>query len=480
VKPAPHEQPWFGLGPAFLASLGFLRRRPVVLPALGAAIVLSLLSVFCGIGLVTTPWFICELFATQLVLCTAKPLRHNLTWVPAGMILLGAVVLVTGVVSLTLVGAGAELPPEATPVSGMTTLLRSSGFYAATSGTLGLLFLVPVLYAPLVLLERGVSLPEALLESVRIVVRRGLWTSLCFSLVAHLVQLAPLLAAAAWAAYGARSVVLSLLAAAPLLALSVPLGQGMIIWSYVAVQANVARVEPSSSAGTERTQNALRTIASWTKIWSFVVALPILALLLLGMSLARPSRLPAGAAPAGEPVCELAIGERGVRRAELHNTALELSASPEWVRVVAADGGGTGELELRDDAPITGVRVVRVRDAFAVEVRQGNTRSLTWVDRAGVRLDDDLRARLTDRVSARGVAFVLLFPFLVTLGTVPVLHRLSRVQHAFRKFGDRRPSDEVLDLALRRSVRRTQVYVALLLPLDLFALGLAARALGLW
>lgn len=479
MKPAPRDQPWAGVAPAFVASLRLLKRRPVVLPAFGAAIVLSLLSVFCGIGLATTPWFLCELFAVQLALSTGERLPHRSSWFAAGAILLGAVLLVTGVVALTLVGAGAELPPEATPVSGMSALLRSGGFYAASSGTLALVFLVPVLYAPLVLLERGVTLPEALLESVRIVVRHGLWTSLCLALAAQLVQLAPLIAAGVWAAYSARSVGIALLMATPLLAFSVPLGQGMIIWSYVVASAKPTDLPANDPPPSERTRLALRTITRWTTIWSLTVVLPIIALLLLGMSLGRPSRLPAGAAPSGELVSELAPVRGSVRRAALANTALELSASADWVRVEAADGGGTGQLELREPAPITGVRVVRVRDAFAVEVRQGDVQSLTWIDRAGVRLDDDLRARLTDRVSASGVAFVLLFPFLATLGTMPVLRRLGRVQHAFRKFGDRRPSDEVLDLALRRSVRRTQVYVALLLPLDLFALGLAARSLGL-
>jgi hypothetical protein len=147
---------------------------------------------------------------------------------------------------------------------------------------------------------------------------------------------------------------------------------------------------------------------------------------------------------------------------------------------VAADGGGTGELRLRDVGAVTRVRVVRVRDTFAIEVRQGRTSSLTFIDRAGVRLDDDLRARLSDRVSGRGALFVLLFPFVATLWTVPVLHRLGRVQLAFRKYPDRRPGEAVLDSALRRSVQRTRLFVALLLPLDLFALGLGVHALGFW
>ncbi len=468
----------FALGPPFLASLRLLRHRPIVLPALGAAIVFSMGSVCCGIGLVTTPWFICELFATQLAICIGRPVGHSSSWLPAGAILLGAVLLVIGTTSLTLVGAGPDLPPDGVQLTGVATLMRSGGFFAAISATLALLFVVPILYAPLVLIERRAGFEEALLESVRIVVRRGVAASLVLSLAAHLVQVSPLLAASAWALWGTRAgVPQALVAAVPLLWITVPLGQGMIIWTYARLRPETAALEADPSAYSPRTAAALHTISRWIRIWSLSVALPIVALLGLGLSLLRPSALPPGEAPAGEPVTELTPKSGEVLRASLGTTSLELSVSPEWLSVVAADGGGTGELVLREPEPITKVRVVRVRDAFAIEVQQGVLRSRAWIDRAGVRLDDDLRARLMDRVSPRELAFVLLFPFAATLWTVPVLHRLARVQHALRKFGDKRPSDEVLELALKRSLRRTAVFVVLILPLDALALVLALRAL---
>lgn len=488
MKQAAAEHAGVALGPAVVASLGLLRRRPVVLTALGAAIVFSLSSVCCGIGLFTTPWFICELFATQLALCTGRPALHSLSWFPAGMILLGAVLLVTGTASLTLLGAGPDLPPDAAPLSGIASLMRSGGFYAATSGTLALLFLVPVLYAPLVLIDRRACFEEALLESVRIVVRRGVLATLSLSLAAHVVAISPLLLASVWSLWwGTRSTVpQSLLIAAPLLCLSVPLGQGMVIWTYTRFRAETADLSvtpaprPAPAAlHRPRTEAALHTISRWVRIWTLVVVLPIAAVLGVGLSLARPSALAPGNAPrSGELIADLVPQAGQVRRTALENTSLELSVSSERVGVAAADGGGTGELTLHTADPITRVRVVRVRDAFAIEVQQGQRSSSTWIDRAGVRLDDDLRARLLDRVSARELAFVLLFPFVAALWTVPVLNRLGRVQLAVRKFGDRRPSDDVLDLALRRSVRRTRLFVGLILPLDVLALALAVRALG--
>lgn len=475
------EHAGLALGPAFIASVRLLRQRPVVLPALGAAIVFSLSSVCCGIGLFTTPWFICELFATQLAQLTGKPALHSKSWIAAGMILLGAVLLVMGTASLTLLGAGPDLPPNAAQLSGLGTLMRSGSFYAAISSTLALLFIMPVLYAPLVLIDRRAGFEEALLESVRIVVRRGVVASLLLSLTAHVVQISPLLFASGWALWGTRSTVpQALLIAAPLLVISVPLGQGMIIWIYTHFRADHdPSAVPEPEQHTPRTEAALHTISRWVRIWMLVVVLPIAAVLGVGLSLVRPSALSPDEVPStGELIADVVPATGQTKRAALENTSLELSVTPSRIAVAAADGGGTGELTLRETKPISRVRVVRVRDAFAIEVVQDGLTSSTWIDRAGVRLDDDLRARLTDRVTPRELVFVLLFPFVAALLTVPVLNRLGRVQVAVRKFGDRRPSDDVLDLALRRSVRRTQMFVALILPLDAVALALAVRALG--
>ncbi|HKP59952.1 MAG TPA: hypothetical protein VJV78_24680, partial [Polyangiales bacterium] len=401
MKPATAECAEPALVPAFLASLGLLRRRPFVLPALGAAIVLSLSSVCCAIGLCTTPWFMCELFAAQLALCTGQTFIHSRAWLPAGMILLGAVLLVMGVAALTLVGTGPELPPDVGQLTGLGTLLRSGGFFAAASGILALVVLVPVLYAPLVLIQRETSFEEALLESVRMVVRRGLLSSLGLSLTVNLVQVSPLLAAAGWALIGARSQVpQALVIAAPLLMLSVPLGQGMIVWTYARLHA--AHSSPPALPASPRTAAPLRSISRWTRGWVMLASLPIVCLLGLGFSLLRPSSLAPGSAPRDGEVIGEVVPEAGkTRRVALDNTSLELSATPDSVSIVAADGGGTGQLGLHDPGPISKVKVVRVRDAFAIEVQQRETASLTWIDRAGVRLDDDLRARLVDRVDLR-------------------------------------------------------------------------------
>jgi hypothetical protein len=357
-------------------------------------------------------------------------------------------------------------------------LLRSGGFFAAASGILALLVLVPVQYAPIVLIDRQTGFEEALLESVRIVVQQGLLASFGLAFATSLLQLSPLIAAAGWALVGVRSQVpQALLIAAPLLVISVPLGQGMLVWTYARLQAGAGA--PPANPTSPRTAAAFRSIARWTRGWAVLVSLPVVCLLGLGVSLLRPSSLVPGEAPLDSELIGELVPEAGkTRRVALDNTSLELSATPHDISIVAADGGGTGRLVLRDPAAITRVEVVRVRDAFAIEVQQGKKSSLTWINRAGVRLDDDLRARLVDRVSLRELAFVLIFPFLATLWTVPVLNRLGRVQLAVRKFGERRPSDDVLDLALQRSVRSTRTFMLLLLPLDAYALWIAVRALS--
>ena len=511
------------LGPALSASFGMLRERSVVTIGLGAAVVLSLLSVCCGLGFITTPWFLCELFAVQLALCTRTSVVRGRAFVPAALILLGAVLMVSAVAALTLLGAGAELTSAGVAQDSFDLMLRSGGIAALVSSVLALLLAAPWLYGPLILLDQRTRFDVAILESVRIMVKHGGFASLRLSLGAHLVQASPLMLAALLARItDASQVPLFVLVAAPLLCVSVPLGQGMIVWAYVQLREQSARASiappptsiapppasiapPSASmapppgssaplaAASTRTSlvsepaahvqplgphaRATRPAERCVRAWSVLLVLPIAALLLLELSLWRPSRVPEGEAPDGELVARLTPQGSELRRAQLPNTALEVMASTQRVRIVASDGGGVGELPLSEGPSIDQVRVVRVRDMFAIELRQGSRAYTTWVDRGGVRLDDDLRARLSDRVSPLQLLVFLCSLLATAVASVPVLYALGRAQHGHRLPLADRPSAEALAQDDTRSLRNARNVALLLLPLSLTCLVMAVLAL---
>ncbi|MET0389699.1 MAG: hypothetical protein ABW321_27245, partial [Polyangiales bacterium] len=262
------------------------------------------------------------------------------------------------------------------------------------------------------------------------------------------------------------------LAATPLLCASVPLGQGMIVWAYTELREPLLPPPPASAP-----------VRRWARAWTWLIVLPITSLLLLELSLWRPSRVPAGEAPSGELLAQL-VPDEGTQRVLLPNTALELSATLRQVSVAASDGGGVGPLPLMAAEPIERVRIVRLRDAFAVELQQGHTSYVTFVDRAGVRLDDDLRARLLDRVSPLQLA-VFLFTLLLTgIASVPVLNGLGRVVRHERRPGPARSQPEgpggagTRESEHTRGVRRARNLAILLVPLSLTCLVMALRALA--
>src|SRR3954468_10386202 len=125
--------------PALQASASLLRARPVVTLALGAAVVLSLLSVCCGVGLFTTPWFMCELFALQLFEHSGRAAPRQLSLLCARLVLLGAVLLVSSVAWLTLLGSSPELAAEIPRASSVSALMKSGGFFAALGSVVAVL-----------------------------------------------------------------------------------------------------------------------------------------------------------------------------------------------------------------------------------------------------------------------------------------------------------------------------------------------------
>jgi hypothetical protein len=464
------------VGPAFVASLRLLRARSVVTPSLGAAVVLSLLSVCCGIGLITTPWFLCELFALQLALCTGRPMVRGMSFIPAGLVMLGAVLLVSAVAWITLLGTGPELSNQTPRLFNFTTLMRSGGFYAIMASAIALLVIAPLLYAPLILIERQTRFDAALLESVRLVVTHGVLANLVLSLVAHAVMVMPLLIATALALLidpGQLSIFA--LCAAPLLCASVPLGQGMIVWTYTQVR---DAPEPAPTELDALSAKALRRTGAHARAWTVLIVLPIVSLIVLGLSLVRPSRIPLGRAPAGELLAILTPQGRDAARVWLPDTALEISATRSAVHIAASDGGGAGTLPLTAAGPIERVRIVRVRDAFALELTQAGQFYVTWIDRAGVRLDDDLRVRLLDRVSPLQLLVVLCALFATGIATVPVLSDLGRVQRVYQRARARGRSADALALAQQRSEKRARMWAVVLLPLCAACVAIALHALG--
>jgi hypothetical protein len=314
-----------------------------------------------------------------------------------------------------------------------------------------------------------------LVESVRLVVVSGMFRNLGLSMCAHLVQASPLIVSSVLALiFDPSQVALFGLAATPLLSLSVPLGQGMIVWNYTHVR---ERFEPEPEPRAP-VQSVLGANRGWVRAWTVLIVLPIVSLLLLELALLRPSRIPLGSiAPRAELIAQLTPNDHQEERVWLPDTTLEVGVTPHSLSVVASDGGGAGHLPLRAAEPITRVRVGRVRDAFSIEVTQGARTYLTWIDRAGVRLDDDLRARLLDRTTPLQLWLFLGSLLFTGIASVPVLHALGRIQRGYRLPAERRPSYDLLELDQQRSLRRARISAALLVPLSLACLTMAVLAL---
>jgi hypothetical protein len=414
-----------GVWPSLAGSARLFARRPLFLLALGSAVVLSLIAVCCGIGVLSAPWFMCELFAVQLGLERGRPLERSEAWLGAGLILFGAVLLVGSVAWLAALGFGSELPVTAT-VPGATPELLGAGALAAALCTtvLALVFVLPYLYAPLILLERGGTFGAAVLDSARLVQLGGPLAQLGLSLAAHLLIALPVLACGliAFALRDLETVPLGMLLGLPLTAISLPLGQGMFVHAFAGLRGRLTDARHVQAPGRPPplliTGLALVTLA------------PALALAMLGASLVRPGEVRHGRLPAaGELLADRAVTSGETVRVEPPETALEVAATSRWARVAASDGGGAGRLPLPEGVTLTRLRVLRQRDAYAIELGTAHGAPyLTWIDRAGVRLDDGLRARLAERVPAWGLLFILASLSMTSLLQLPVLTRLADVR----------------------------------------------------
>jgi hypothetical protein len=441
-------------------SSRLLRSRSGAAIALGAGIVLALISVCCGTGVLMTPWLMCELIAMQLAQALNRPFARRRTWFSAGVILLGAVLLTSSVGWLTWLGVAADAGAHGT-----------AGLLASASAVVALVFVLPFLYAPLLLVEGRAGLGGAVLESARLVMAGGALPHMKLSLAANTVQVAPLLIVVASALAFAEIDRIPLwgLLSLPLLSFSVPLGQGMLVSAYVNRRSEIANPR--------RTRVAGRPPVALVLVWAMLVIAPILSFGLLGTSLVRPSRLIVGALPPRvEPVAHLTQLERE-HSVYPPGTALQIAASAAQVRVIASDGGGAGRLPLRSSAKITSVRVGRERDRYGIEVLQAGLAHVTWIDRAGVRLDDDLRARLLDRLPPSALWLMLASLLSTACALLPVMASLGELRRLYTLESGARPAGREISARRAITIRRAFGVAIVLSPLAVLSLYWGAHSL---
>lgn len=456
------------MGPLIARSWSVIRAHPVIASSLGGAVLLSMASMLFGIGVVATPWFACEIFAFQLGHLTGRPATRSAAWIRAGIFVLG---MVGVVIAATWIAALAIGPDVSTADSASAPLpwpqaVRSVALIAAVTAT-AIGFFSPFLYAPLVLIERGGTVGAAVLESAWLVRRGGLARHWALAFLAHLMPLVPAIVFSVVVArtYERAATPLGVLAALPLLPLSIPLGQGLVAAAYVQ-----RRRELSERRWTRREG---RPPAALVSTLVFLVLAPMLSVLFLAVGALRPAPLVAGPASEGHVVLEQGVEDA----AELHvrNTTLSIHVRGRELEVRAGDGAAVN-LSGPWRTSIDRVRVRRHGDYYAVEVHADGW----WraeVDRAAMRVDDTVSARLSARLPPWGLPAIGLSFALSALLLVRALEPLGAVRRLYGAPASERPPLDVLRKRRAEAIRIAWRVALVLTPPNLLALG--AGALGL-
>lgn len=448
------------------ASWGIFRRHPVVSAALGGAVVLSLAAGFFGVGVLVTPWFVCEILAFQLAVLTQRPNGRSRAWIGAGLLVLfmvGLVALATWLAALAFGPDVSTADSASSPLPWPDALERVGLTAAVMALTVG--FIAPFSYAPLILVERGGRIGAAVLESAWLVRRGGLVRHWALAFLTHLLPLAPaiVLAIAVARTFERAATPMGVLVALPLLPISIPLGLGLLSAAYVERRPELPeRRWMRAEAIAPRPLRAL-LIA--------VLIAPMAALLFVGLGALRPT-LPRPGSGKGELVTVRAIEREAT--VFVPDTTLAVHVAGRRVEVRAGDG-----VVARFDDPWPGaveqVQVSRRSDVYDLALASGEQSWVVSLDRAGVRVDDSIADRLRERLPrwalpAIALAFALSALLLAqALGSLGELRRTAALPRA-----ERARTDE-LRARRRRALRRAWIIAAVLAPPSIFAL-----AGGLW
>lgn len=436
-------------------ALTIVMRHPFVSLALGAAIVLSLIAVPTGLGAIVAPWFVCELFAVQLASLGEAPQPRGRGWVSAAIVVSGIVVVIAIAGWIAALGFGPDVTTadRVSPPLPWPEALRRMGLVAGT-GALAVIAGTPLLYAPLVLLDRGGRLGGAFLESAALVWSGGALRHYALAFLANLLSLSPALVSMVVVARTIERAAtpLGALFALPLLTASIPLGLALVTRSYL------ARRDALPDTRLLRRDEPLPP--GLVALLTFVTMAPLVGLVMM----AGAGLVPAIPAVGALPEHAIVLVDTDARAAiEVPDTTLEVRIDGAHADVLAGDGDGVGRLPDTSDARITHVRVGRLGDDYAVELAQGGETRMVRVDRAGLRVDDSVEARLRSRSpDVMLIAFVIAFAF-CGIGSLACLAPLGEAR------ARRRP-------ALRARRLATRIALALV-PFSLLALTSGAIAL---
>lgn len=377
---------------------------------LGSAVVISLCAVCGGIGLLLAPWFVCELLSLQLEALDRSVRPRGREWVLACVVVLGMVLVVASAGWLAALGFGPEVASAdsaSAPLPWPEALRRVLLISVALA--LAVAFTAPFLHAPLVLLSRGGRLGAALLESASLMRQSGAMPHLMLSFLAQALCLspAPLAAIVVARTFERAATPLGILAALPLLPLTIPLGLGMVSSAYV-------RHEPALGDAQLAQQQPSLPLLHRVLLITNVLA-PLLGLALIGASALLPAGPMPGPAPSGELVASLIPSTSSASSSlRVPDTSLEVAVTPNALRLVS---GLEEPLVMPWPSPIEELRVVRLAQRYAIEIHGEHDRvHHVEIDAAGTRVDDSVRQRLIRHLSGWVLLLFLLGFTVVSIG----------------------------------------------------------------
>jgi hypothetical protein len=340
------------------AVLTSLRRRPLAIVFLGLSTAIAF--VWCGIGTFIAAWLVVLIDRTIAAGLVAEPVAPRRT---LSLVVLRSVAMVSTLATASWGGLAADaMFARCDPRS----LEESIGFEAML-GALVFGALAAVSLGPLERLSASLFFGRSVFAGTPL---RGYG----ISLLAFGVTALPLVIGSALTIVA--QVPWILVGLFPLLAISIPLGRGLLLAEHVR--------EPADS--TEEPSPATLAV---------IAGLPFLALVLFHASLVRPT--PPAIMPAPEGA-ELALPPE--TEVALPGTDLQARFEKDAIVVAAADGGGVGPIASPDG--VDSARVVVTDAGFALVFAGGERTRVSFIDARGVRLDDSFADRIRAHVPPWG------------------------------------------------------------------------------